>query len=218
MSFIRRVAATLSANIDQAISRIENHDAVIEAAAHDTRQAAAELKVRLSRISSEVVRQREEINKLGRDELRWADRAGRVAAEDQPRALDCLRRRDGCRDRIDAMESRLERSQNLEHRLSAQLAQIDQRLADMDARRQELKGRELSSRGNAALVELDTDAAIDIDRAFDRWEVEVNRSEMVTGCWPQTHDHLKDVFERDERDAKLRAELLEMVNAGRKEQ
>ena len=44
MSIIRRVTATLSANLDEAISRIENHDAVIAAALEETRDAAARLK------------------------------------------------------------------------------------------------------------------------------------------------------------------------------
>jgi len=218
MAFFRRVAATLSANIDQAISRIENHDAVIEAALNDTRHAAAELKVRLAGVRNDITRTAEQIQKLKQDEAQWGERAQRIAAEDQNRALNCLRRRDECRDKIRKLQARQERSENVEHRLAKEFARLEQRLADIDLRRQELRGRELSSKGSAVRIDLESDTGIDVDRAFDRWEVEVTRSEFTTGQVHPDQDDLGDSFERSEREAELRAELEEMINSGRKDQ
>jgi phage shock protein A len=217
MTFFRRVAATLSANIDQAISRIENHDAVIDAALNDARHAAAELKVRLAGVRNDMTRTAEQIEKLKQDEARWSERAQRVAAEDETRALNCLRRRNECRDRMATLLARQERSENLEHRLAREFGQVEQRLADIDLRRQELRGRELSSKSNVVHIDLDTNSAIDVDRAFERWEVEVTHSEFAMGRVHADQDDLGDRFERSERDAELRAELDEMINAGRKD-
>ena len=85
-------------------------------------------------------------------------------------------------------------------------------------RRQELRGRELSSKGNAVRIDLESDTGIDVDRAFDRWEVEVTHSEFSTGVVYPDQDDLGDRFERSEREAELRAELEEMINSGRKDQ
>ena len=85
MSFIKRVTATLSANLDQAISRIENHDAVIEAALQDTRDAAARLKVQLGRVRNEGARLREEAEECLMASKRWTERAKSVASDNEPR-------------------------------------------------------------------------------------------------------------------------------------
>ena len=53
MSIIRRLQATISAGLDNAVSQVENHDAVVEAALKDARTAAARARVRLARVQKE---------------------------------------------------------------------------------------------------------------------------------------------------------------------
>lgn len=212
MSFFKRITATVSANIDQAISQIENHDAVIEAALEETRDAAARLKVQVSRIRTETARLRAEEEKLRGDETRWTTRAARVAAEDESRALDCLRRRDECRVQAERLVARLDQNRDIEQRLAANLAHLDERLNEINARRSELRGRELSARGSSAVAGLDRDAALDVDRAFERWDVEVTRTEFAGDYVSPEADTLCDEFALAERDAELRDELKSLLN------
>ena len=53
MSLIRRISASITSSVDRAVSRVENHDAVINAALRDTQQAAARSRVRLERVRKE---------------------------------------------------------------------------------------------------------------------------------------------------------------------
>ena len=119
MSFFKRVKATVTANIDEAISRIENHDSVIEVALEETRDAAARLKVQTARVRGETTRLRREIERQEQDEVRWTERAKRVAKEDEERALTCLKRRDECRAQIRILSQQLTRNRSNEALCSA---------------------------------------------------------------------------------------------------
>ena len=45
MSIFKRLTATFSSRVDQMVSQIENHDAVVEVAIKESRQATAKAKV-----------------------------------------------------------------------------------------------------------------------------------------------------------------------------
>ena len=53
MSVFKRLSATLFSHVDRAVSEIENHDAIIEAAIRDQQRALAKAKVRLNRLRAE---------------------------------------------------------------------------------------------------------------------------------------------------------------------
>ena len=50
MSLIRRISTSITSSVDRAVSKVENHDAIINSALRDTQQAAARSRVRLERV------------------------------------------------------------------------------------------------------------------------------------------------------------------------
>ena len=50
MSLIRRISTSITSSVDRAVSKVENHDAIINAALRDTQQAAARSRVLLERV------------------------------------------------------------------------------------------------------------------------------------------------------------------------
>ena len=50
MSLIKRMSTSITASVGRAVSKVENHDAIINAALRDTQQAAARSRVRLERV------------------------------------------------------------------------------------------------------------------------------------------------------------------------
>jgi phage shock protein A len=57
MSLIRRISTSITSSVDRAVSKVENHDAIINSALRDTQQAAARARVRLA---LECLRRRKE--------------------------------------------------------------------------------------------------------------------------------------------------------------
>ncbi|MCB1743955.1 MAG: PspA/IM30 family protein [Gammaproteobacteria bacterium] len=212
MTFFKRLTATLTANIDQAISQIENHDAVVEAALQETRDAAARLKVQLARVRNEIAALRNQAERLRAEADTWRERARRTAGEDEQRALQCLRRRAECLAQSQHIETRLAQQLDLEVSLGRDLERIMARIASINQRREQLRGRELSARGTTALAALEGDTGLDVERVLERWEVEVTRSEIGRDAPLADVDRLAEDFERDERDRELRAELARLLN------
>ena len=169
MSFFKRVSATLTANIDRAICQIENHDAVVEVAVDEVRDATARLKVQLARIKTEIRRLETQADTLGKDEQRWTKRARGVAAEDEDRAISCLKRRQDCREQLAKVTDQLGKSRELERRLEADLERLRRRLEEINHRRQELRGRELSAKGSKVATDFNRNNVLDIERLFERW-------------------------------------------------
>jgi phage shock protein A len=48
MGLFKRISATVSATVGDAVSAMENHDAVVEASLHDMRRASEKAKTRLN--------------------------------------------------------------------------------------------------------------------------------------------------------------------------
>ena len=96
MSLLKRLSATIVSRVDQMVSQIENHDAVVEAAIRESRQAAAKARVRLSRVRGDGEKLQKRIAELRASQTQWTERARSVAADDRDRALECMRCRNEC--------------------------------------------------------------------------------------------------------------------------
>jgi phage shock protein A len=96
MSLIRRISTSFTSSVDRAVSKVENHDAIINSALRDTQQAAARSRVRLERVRKDGNSLKSRQEQLIVAVSRWTERAKSVAANDEAKALECLRRRKDC--------------------------------------------------------------------------------------------------------------------------
>ena len=117
MSLIRRISASLTSSVDRAVSRVENHDAVINAALRDTQQAAARSRVRLERVRKDGHNLRTRKGNLETAVTRWTERAKAVGTEDEAKALECLRRKKECEAQLCNLEVSIEKHDELEARI-----------------------------------------------------------------------------------------------------
>ena len=184
-----------------------------ELAIGEVRDATACLKVQLTRVKAETRRLEEQTAILAEDERRWVERARRVAAKDEDRALSCLRRRQDCRQSLDVIADQLGKSRELEKKLQSDLGRLKARLQEIDHRRRELRGRELTAKGAVVVAGFERDSRLDVDRLFERWEVEIARREIGSEMQLEDGDGdgLAEDFERAERDAELRDELAAIL-------
>ena len=90
MSLIRRISTSISSTVDRAVSKVENHDAIINSALRDTQQAAARSRVRLERVRKDGHNLRTRRASLELAVTRWTERAKSIASDDEAKALECL--------------------------------------------------------------------------------------------------------------------------------
>lgn len=210
MSLIQRISATFTSSVDRAVSRIENHDAIINAALKDTRRAAARSRVRLERVRRDGNALKTRYRELESAAVRWADRARSIADEDETRALECLRRRRECLAQLENLKESIARHDELEQRIGEQVQTIEERIKEVTEQRNMMRSRQSVAEAMHAMNSVQGDSAIDIEDTFDRWEINLGETEILFGT-THTSDPLDTAFLQEEDKADLRAELEEML-------
>ena len=210
MSLIQRISATFTSSVDRAVSRIENHDAIINAALKDTRRAAARSRVRLERVRRDGNALKVRYRELGTAAERWADRARSIANEDENRALECLRRRRECLGQLENLKESIARHDELEQRIGEQVQTIEERIKEVTEQRNMMRSRQSVADAMHAMNSVQGDSAIDIEDTFDRWEINLGETEILFGT-THSSDPLDTAFLEEEDKADLRAELDELL-------
>lgn len=206
MSLIRRISASLTSSVDRAVSKVENHDAIINAALKDTQQAAARSRVRLERVRKDGQLLKNRCESLQQAETRWKDRATSIAADDEKRALECLRRRRECAQQLAALKDSIEKHNELEARIAAQVKKIDDRITEVSRQRNMMRSRQTVAEAMRAIHDIEGVSCHSVEDTFDRWEINLGETEILTGAAIDS-DPLDSAFLADEDAAELRAEL-----------
>ena len=214
MSLIKRISTSITTTIDNAVRRVENHDAVIDAALKEARAAAARTRVRLARVQKDGRGLKARHAELTEAVQKWTERARRVGAEDEQRALACLRRRKECEAQVRQLADALTGHEQLEARVSANLKKIEARIAEVAQQRNVMRSRQSVSEAMRIINDVEGSSYGDIEDAFDRWEINLSESEVMFGSACDS-DTLDTEFLREEDESGLRAELAELLDDDR---
>lgn len=206
MSIFKRLSATFVSRVDQLVSQVENHDAVVDAAIKESRQAAAKAKVRLARVRNDGEQLKTKIKDLNIAVEQWSTRARALAEQNESAALECVRRRNACQQQISQLERSLQQHRALEERLSHDINNAEKKLSEMSQQRNLMRTRQSTAEALNTIANVDDSVSVDVSDAFERWETRILEAEMELG----THDTV-DTFERElldtENTESLRAEL-----------
>ncbi len=213
MSLFKRITTTISARVDQLVGEIENHDAVVEAAIKDARQATAKAKVRLQRLTQERQKLESRIDGLRQREIEWTERAQRSAEPDEDKALACLRRRRECQRQIAELSAAVTKQREAEEKISADVRQAETRINEMNQKRSLMRTRESAAEALANFSRLDEVQSINVDDTFDRWEIRITEAETRNGTNLQNDavDSLEREFIDTEERESLRSELAALT-------
>lgn len=212
MSLIRRISTSITSSVDRAVSKVENHDAIINSALRDTQQAAARSRVRLARVRKDGENLKTRQEELQVAVSRWTERAKSIAADDETKALECLRRRKDCEMQLRNLEDSIEKHDELEMRISDQVKKIEERVGEVAQQRNMMRSRQSVAEAMRTINNIEGVSYGEIEDTFDRWEINLGESEILMGA-VTTADPLDSAFLADEDTAELRAELNELLQA-----
>lgn len=217
MNLITRITATLGATAEKTISRVENHDAIVEVAIRDSRKAASQAKVRHARVVRDGQDLKKRLMEARGQEEKWATRAAQSADSDKQRALACLQRRNECRSTIEQLESALAQHHAQEQKLSASVKSIENRVREITQQRNQMRSRESTAKAMEIINRIDDDAGYGIDDAFDRWATNISECELAVGT-STVADTLEAEFISAEQEQILSAELDELIQNRREQE
>ncbi len=206
MSLIRRISTSITSSVDRAVSRVENHDAVINAALRDTQQAAARSRVRLERVRKDGHGLRTRKGNLEVAITRWTERAKTVATDNEAKALECLRRKKECEAQLRSLEISIEKHDELESRIVDQVKKTEARIGEVSQQRNMMRSRQSVADALRTINDIEGVSYGEIEDTFDRWEINLGEAEIQMGIG-STGDALENAFIAEEEQAELKVEL-----------
>jgi len=210
MSLFKRISTSVSSSLERAVSKVENHDAIINAALRETQQAAARSRVRLARVQKDGHSLNARRNELQTAVSRWTERARGVAESDEQKALECLRRRKECESQLRGLEDSIDKHGDLENRVAENLKKIEDRIGEVSHQRNMMRSRQSVAEAMRVINNIEGVSYGEIEDTFDRWEINLGETEILMGSTATT-DTLESTFLAEEDDAELRAELADLL-------
>ncbi len=201
----------ISATVERAVSSIENHDAVVEAALKETRAAAAKARVRLSRVYKDGENLRKKLVDLAEKEKLWTERAKTIAATDEAKALQCVGRRNQCKEQLIQTRDMLARHDELEQNIGQSVKRIEERLEELTNQRNMMRSRHSTVDAMRVINKIEDSSSVGIEDTFDRWEMLITESEYSVGSSHHS-DSLDASFTQVENEDDLRADLALLLN------
>lgn len=214
MNILQRITATITSTVDSVVSHVENHDAVVEAALKQTHAAAAKARVRLTRIQKDGENMRRTLESLKKAETAWEQRAIATAKQDEPRALECVKRRNATRAQYAQVEQALVRHEEVEREVTASVERIEQKLQSLHQQRNQMRSRHSAADALRVISKIEDSSASSVDDIFDRWEILITEMEYASGANASQHsDALENTFLKQEKDETLKSDLAALLSS-----
>ena len=210
MSLFKRISTTVSTSVERAVSKVENHDAIINAALRETQQAAARSRVRLARVQKDGQSLRARRKELKKAISQWTERARAAAESDERKALECLRRKNECETQLGTLEDSIDKHGDLEERVTENLKKIEDRIGEVSHQRNVMRSRQSVADAMRVINNIEGVSYGEIEDTFDRWEVNLGETEILMGA-TGIKDPLETAFLAEEDEAELRAELADLL-------
>ena len=217
MNIFKRVVTTIHSGVDRTVACMENHEAIVDAALRESREALVRAKTRLAKLEKDGQRQHNRVTELTSEIDLWAERAVACADRDRQKALACLQRK---KLREKALVTAREQSNEHDKIITRVRGSIDEsanRVEALQQQRNHMRSREAAAQAGSIVYTLDGRMGNDVESAIERWEVKVGQSEIVNDSYHSTElssDDLAEQFNTAEENLRLEAELDALITQG----
>ena len=201
MHRVKRWTMSVTSWVDGVLAQVENHEAAVSSAIARIRRSTAEARVRLRRVERDAQKLRDALDKEEQAVAAWRRRA--TGADDEDRALECVRRHKAAERQVVALRGRLAEQERAHKELSEGIRRLNGRLSELIERKNVMRARQ--SRAEAAHGMTSATGCVgDIEDVFDRWESRVGEIEIDE---TDPVDAFEAEIESEEERETLRLEL-----------
>ncbi|MGE0529309.1 MAG: PspA/IM30 family protein [Bdellovibrionales bacterium] len=211
MNPLKRLTLSISAQFNELVMRVENHEAVAEAVLAEFRDNIHQATYRLKILEKEISRTREKIAALKVEHETWGQRAVKSQSDDREKALECVRRMKIRATELQALETQLKEMISTQAEVQRDLRSVETQYQELKCKHKILASRQTRAEVFKGLRACTTDGNAPTADIFERWESSVMRAE-VCGIPPGTPtDSLDDEFRSKEQEAELEEALNELT-------
>jgi phage shock protein A len=208
MNILKQWSKVVSSQFTTIVNQIENHEALVESALHDMRDAARRARAQLSKVKQDGEAMDAQLQLLKERKQRWEERAVECGASDREKALECVRRRRQLAEEESHLEKQLAQHKKLQTQLSIDLQKIDTRIAELKRKKNVLSARQSRSQAFQIGALDHSQGLTEIQDIFERWERRISEYDDYTAV---DIDELEQSFVEKEEHAELEKELSSLL-------
>lgn len=212
MNSIKRIFISIKSQIDRVADDFENHEALAEAAIEDLQNLAGKTRLHLHRLEKMTEQYHLQLSEQHKQAELWTQRAIKIRAEDEQKALQCVRRLKQAQSQISCLEKQIEDSKTQEVKVRQDLNAIQERLLSLKNKKEIYSARQNSALLRDSLNNETSNPVHNAESIFNRWEGAIVSDEFTI---PETYntDSFANEFEKEEDDFALRSLLDELTQA-----
>ncbi len=210
MKTFKRLFVSVKSHIDQVTEGCENYEALAGAAILEMEACKKRTHRHLFRLSQEITRQRQGLEKLEQDAGKWRERAIRIRERDEARALACVRRLTATEERIALARQALANTERQREQAQRDLEKIESKIVSLRNRKLILAARQSHGQMQSAILSICEDGQA-LEALFDRWEETVVVEGGFDSEAPAPEPDLEEIFHQEEEEAALRARLDDLT-------
>ncbi|MBD3419612.1 MAG: hypothetical protein GF398_05780 [Chitinivibrionales bacterium] len=211
MKLLKRIAVNIQAKMEDLTSQIENKEALTLSYIREYERVVAKAKIRLSHVKGDALRLEKDQARLQQDEINWKGRARKVYADDEAKALECMRRAKRAQTEHQKITVEIKEVRELEIKMERDVERIQKKLETVKHRQRALAGRQSCAEALHSAASLNADAHEGLDDLLTRWETDVVASELQSDSVCVNRDSLTDEFDKQEEEADLKCALDELM-------
>jgi phage shock protein A len=212
MNMFKRLISSIQGQFDSIVSKIENHDAIVEAAIREVETAAAKARVSLKRVQRDSTDMQNRSCQIEKDIEQWKHRAKELADNDEAKALECIRRAKHAQRELKIAHEQLSAQQLLEAQLNSDILKIQDKLRDLKVQRNILKTREHRAQALHTIGYDESSRLLELRDIIDRWEAKITAHEIGADISCGSQDSFVDEFVSNEEEKQLKVMLQELLN------
>lgn len=218
MKLFKKLAVQVHARVEAMANQFENKEAVSLSYIREYECVVAKAKVKLAQVEAEVRRLEREAARLEAQGKLWVERARRVHADDESKALSCVKRMQQDQVALTQILRELEETKGLKKKMAHDVGQVLVKLKDLKSRHRRLSGRQSCAEAAAAMQDGEVFMADGADDLFARWEADVTAQELHAQSTDFEADPLSEEFDAAEQQEQLRNTLAEILASSEKQE
>jgi phage shock protein A len=208
MNSLKRIFLSLKGQIDHVADEFENHEALASAALQDLQAIASKTRLHLHRVSKMSEQYQQQLAKQQEQVYLWSERAIKVRAEDEQKALQCVKRLRVAQQQVNLLEQQYQQSTAQEAKVRDDLSAISEQLWVLKNKKEILAARQ-----NRVGIQREHqgDSMQDVQSVFERWEGAVVSTEYEIPDATVDTDNFANEFEQEEDQLALKMMLDELT-------
>jgi len=210
MNSLKRIFVSLKGQIDHVADEFENHEALAGAAIQDLQAIASKTRLHLHRVSKMSEQYQQQLSEQQEQAHLWSERAVKVRAEDEQKALQCVKRLRLAQQHMNLLEQQYQQSTAQEAKVRDDLNTISEQLLVLKNKKEILAARQ-----NRVGIQREHqgDSMQDVQSVFERWEGAVVSTEYEMPDAIVDTDNFANEFEQEEDELALKMMLDELTES-----